>query len=305
MQINQTTLANLFKGFRTQYLEAYQAAMPVWDRIAMLIPSAAKSETYHWLGALPGMRELIGAAVVQNLTAHDYTIRAKEWESTIGVKQIDIETDSYGIYGPMFSTMGLVARQHPDELIAQLLVQGFTLTDYTGSPFFANNKKREAGDKGFTNSTNKKFSQANYRAARTSLMERKNAKGRSMKIGTKLLLVVTPTDEPAAREVLVAERTANGATNIDRGTADILVLPELENYTNNPADKPWFLLEVGLPVRPLILQQVKAPVLTALDRLDSDIVFHEHEFRYQSYGIYNAGYGLSDLAYGSSGTNAA
>jgi phage major head subunit gpT-like protein len=305
MQVTQSNLTNLFKGFKTTYLESYQAAKAVWDQIAMRVPSMAKSETYHWLGAIPGMRELVGSVVIQNVTSHNFSILNKEWENTIAVKQLDIETDSYGIYSPLFSTMGLVSKQHPDDLVAKLLVEGFTLTDYTGSAFFGTAKKRTAEDAGFTNSTNKKFSQTNYRAARTSLMGRKNAQGRSMKLGQKLLLVVTPTDEPAAREILVAERSANGATNIDRNTAELLVLPELENYTANAADKPWFLLETGLPVRAIILQSVKDPVLTALDRLDSDTVFHEHEFRYQAYGIYNVGYGLPELAYGSSGTNAA
>ena len=305
MQINQSTLSNLFKGFRTMFVESFQATKAVWDQIAMTVPSSAKTEVYSWLGAIPGMRELVGAAVIKNLKAHQFSITNKEWESTLAVKQLDIETDVYGIYSPLFATMGVVARQHPDELMASLLVNGFTALDYTGSAFFSAAKKRTDDDAGFTNNTTKKFSQANYRTGRTSLLGRKNAEGRAMKIGTKLILVVCPSDEPAAREVLVAERSANGATNIDRGTAELLVLPELENYTAQATDKPWFLLEVGLPVRPLIFQKVKDVSLTALDRLDSDTVFHEHEFRYQAYGIYNAGYGLSELAYGSSGTAAA
>lgn len=305
MQINQSTLANLFRGFKVLFSEAFQATKTVYERITMIVPSSAKTEVYSWLGAFPGMRELVGAVVVTNLKAHQFSITNKEFESTIGVKQLDIETDSYGIYNPILATMGVVAKQHPDDLIASLLVNGFIGLDYTGSAFFAANKKRTDADKGFTNSTNKKLSAANYRTGRTNIMGRRNAEGRSMKLGAKLILVVCPSDEPLAREILVAERSANGATNIDAGTAELLVLPELENYTANAADKPWFLLDVGLPIKPLILQQVKQPTLTALDKLDSDTVFHEHEFRYQAYGIYNAGYGLSDLAYGSSGTAAA
>lgn len=305
MVINSSNLALLFKGFRTLYIEGMQATETLWQKIAMEVPSKAKSEIYAWLGALPGMRELVGAVVIQNLTTHDYTIKNKEWESTFPIKQLDIETDQYGVYNPVFSSMGVAAAQHPDDLVASLLVNGFSQKDYTGSNFFGTAKKRTAKDKGFTNSTDKKLSQTNYRAARTHLMGMKNAEGRSMKLGRKLVLVVTPTDEPLAREILLAERSANGATNIDRNTADILVLPELENYTAQATDKPWFLLETGLPVKSIIMQFVKKPQLSALDDMSSDTVFHEHEFRYQAYGIYNAGYGLPELAYGSSGTAAA
>jgi phage major head subunit gpT-like protein len=41
------------------------------------------------------------------------------------------------------------------------------------------------------------------------------------------LLVVPPTLEAAAREVLTAERTITGATNVWRGTAEMLVVPWL------------------------------------------------------------------------------
>lgn len=305
MQINQATIAELFKGFRTTYLEAYQASQAVWDRIAMLVPSSSKSELHGWLGAIPGMKELVDEVQIQNLSAHEFTIVNKEWESTIPVKELDIITDRYGIYNNLFADMGRVARQHPDDLMAALLVNGFTALGYTGKAFFAANQEPKAGGTKFSNSTTKKLSRDNYRAGYTNLKGRKNAEGRSMKLGTKLVLVVCPSDEPLAKEILIAERSSDGSTNIDRGSADILVLPELENYTAQTTDKPWFILETGLAIKPLILQEVLKTRLAAITSPDSDHVLKKHEFLYQSYGIYNAGYGLPELAYGSSGTAAA
>lgn len=66
----------------------------------------------------------------------------------------------------------------------------------------------------------------NYAAARQAMTELKDAKGDSLDIkGT--LLVVPPSLEAAAKEILLAERNAAGATNIWRDTANLLVVGEL------------------------------------------------------------------------------
>jgi len=309
MQVNQTTLSKLFTGFRAIYLEAYHGTAAVTAAIAMRMQSDAIIEEYDWLGAFPGMKEFIDEVQIENLTAHGFTIRNKEWYDIVAVKELHIKTDKNGIYAPRFKALGAAAAQHPDELVAKLLIDGFTGLSYTGKAFFAADHEPLAGGTKFSNSTNKKLSRANFRTARTNLTGRMNAKGRSMKLGKKLVLVVTPEDEPLAKEILMADKVADGGagvTNIDKDTATILVLPELKNYVANAADRPWFLLETGYELLPFIMQYVEEPnTIIALDRPDSDTVFHNHEYRYQAYGIYNCGYGLPELAYGSSGTNAA
>ena len=66
-------------------------------------------------------------------------------------------------------------------------------------------------------------------------------------------------------------------------------------------DTNWFLLETAFPIRPLILQVEKEPTFASLTNPDSDHVFKRHEFLYQTYGRYNGGYGLPQLAVGSTG----
>lgn len=66
---------------------------------------------------------------------------------------------------------------------------------------------------------------ANYAAARAAMRSMKGPKGRKMNLTPKLL-VVPPTLEDAAKEILEVERNAAGATNKWRNTADLHV----ENY---------------------------------------------------------------------------
>jgi phage major head subunit gpT-like protein len=74
---------------------------------------------------------------------------------------------------------------------------------------------------------------ANYAAARAAMMSQANAEGRPLGIQPNLL-VVPPALETQAREILhaqiiIGDATAGGAkTNIWQGTADLLVVPELQ-----------------------------------------------------------------------------
>ena len=70
------------------------------------------------------------------------------------------------------------------------------------------------------------LSATNYAAAREAMQEFKADEGRPLGIMPNLL-VVPPSLEGEAREILMAERLANGATNVWRGTADLIVSPWL------------------------------------------------------------------------------
>lgn len=301
MQINQANLAALFKGYRVQFLEAYQGAKPIWQQLAMRSPSTAAEEIYHWLGAVPGMRKLVDEIQIRNLAAHKYTIANDEFESTVAVKQADIERDTYGIYNPLFQAMGLAGAQHPDELVAALLANGFTTLCYTGKNFFDADHEPQAGGTKFSNKGTKKVSAANFETARANIKNRLNAKGRSMGLGVDLLLVVSPTYEATARKIVVAEKVDSGNTNVNQGTARLLVWPQLTAV----AEHAWFLIETGYPVKAFIHQVERDAQLASLTSMDSDHVFKKHEYLYQAYGRYNAGYGLPELAWGSTGADAA
>lgn len=302
MQINKTTLKNLFTGFRTIFMKAYQASVEnVLDSVSWRTQSNAAEEVYHWLGAMPGMKKLLDEIKIENVKAHSYTIANDEFEDTIGVKQADVERDRVGIYSPLFQTLGDIARQHDFEQVASLLVNGFTQKCYTGKNFFDTDHAPIKNGTKFSNAGTKKLSAANFRTARQNLRERKNAAGRVMGLGRDLVLIVGPAYESTAREILEAERGTNGKTNVDKGTARVAVSAEIGALNPNA----WFLIDVGHPMKPIIIQEEKATDLLALDDPESDHVFKKHEFLYQAYKRGGYGYGLPELAYGSTGAAAA
>jgi phage major head subunit gpT-like protein len=58
-------------------------------------------------------------------------------------------------------------------------------------------------------------------------MSRKGDKGKRLAL-TPNLLVVGPSNEAAARALLLAQKDAAGADNINYGTAELLVTPYLD-----------------------------------------------------------------------------
>lgn len=136
MIINRANLDALRVGFKTHFQQGLAQAPSQWPRIATEVPSSVREEKYGWLGKLPGVREWTGPRLVQNLAEHDYAIKNKPWELTIGVDRDDIQDDNLGMYGPLFQEMGASTGAHVDTLVFSLLKAGFSTACYDGQNFF-------------------------------------------------------------------------------------------------------------------------------------------------------------------------
>ncbi|MFC3059418.1 Mu-like prophage major head subunit gpT family protein [Paenirhodobacter populi] len=136
MLINSQNLDLIFKGFKAVYSDATINAPVNYDKVAMVVPSASRDETYGWIGEFPQMREWIGPRQIKSLSAHDFTIKNLTFESTVEVPRNAISDDRIGIFKPMFAEMGQMARRHPDELVFGLLKSGFDTLCYDGQSFF-------------------------------------------------------------------------------------------------------------------------------------------------------------------------
>lgn len=298
MQISGTNLKTLYTGFNASFKKGLGQHQSQYARVATRVPSTTGTEEYGWLGKIPSVREWIGERQVNKLGTHGYAIKNKDYEITVEVDRNDILDDKYGIYSPMFEEMGMSVSALPDQLIFDLMKNGFTGLCYDGQPFFdaehpviaadgsvslvANTdavagsgapwflldtkralkpfifQERQAfnlvsktnvnddnvfwhksfiyGSDGRANvgygfwqmafGSKKTLDKAAYAAAREALMGMKGDQGRPLGI-TPNLLVVPPSLEGEALEILNAERDAAGATNVYKGTAELLVVPWL------------------------------------------------------------------------------
>lgn len=297
MNLTTTSLEALRTGFKTEFQGAFDKVPTHRDKVAEEVPSTAGEELYGWLGELPGMREWIGDRVVNNLAEHDYRVPNKDWEETVGVNRNHILDDKLGQYSKRFQMMGRSAARHPEQLVWDALINGWSTecfdgqnyfdTDHpvigadgnptvfantdggSGAPWFLlctneivmpillqvrDKVKFVAQDKptddtvfmkktfiygsewrgavayGFPQmawGSKQALSKTTYKLARTSLMGMKADHGHPMGLVPNLL-VCGPSNEEAALELLNAERDSGGATNVYKGTAELLVVPWLD-----------------------------------------------------------------------------
>lgn len=293
MIINSAALRGIFTSFNSLFNESFTKTPVQYDRVAMTVPSSSRETTYGWLGQMPNMREWIGDRLVQNLMTHSYTIKNKDFELTVSVPANDIADDQLGIYRPIVSEMGFAAKTHPDELIFKLMGNGFTNKGYDDIPFFSDNHPFIKAEKQ-SNKGTKKLSSTSYAEARSQMMTIKGEHKKSLKIVPDLL-VVSPQNEAKAREILFAD-LISGNTNVNKSTCELLVVPELADYATQ-----WYLLCTKRYIRPLVFQEREKPVLVAKNKDTDDNVFFQNEYLYGVKARYNAGYGLWQLAYGSTG----
>lgn len=296
MIINSANLDAIRVGFSTAFRRGLGQSTSMYSRVATTVPSSTKENKYGWLGKLPNMREWVGPRAVNSLAEHDYAIRNKSYEMTLGVDRDDIEDDNLGVYEPLFVEMGESVAAHPDQLVWGLLAAAFETECYDGQNFIdtdhpvldADGQVQSVSNYGGGAATpwfllsakralkpiifqerkkpqfvakdnprdenvfmNKEFvygvdsrcnvgfgfwqmawgsettlDKANYAAARQGLMGMKGDYGRPLGLMPDLL-VVPPSLEGAAMDVLKAERDAAGATNVYRATAELLVVPWL------------------------------------------------------------------------------
>lgn len=136
MNLTQTTLDDMFKGFNTIFNKVHGETPSHWRKIAMEVKSAGSEEIYGWLTGLPQMREWIGERYIAEASTASYVLRNRKFETTIRVKRTDIEDDRLGIYAPQVRMLAHEAATHPDELIFELVRDGFTKPAFDGQSFF-------------------------------------------------------------------------------------------------------------------------------------------------------------------------
>ncbi len=136
MIISQASLDALRVGYKTEFQKGLGMAAIMKDKVAMTVKSTLAENRYGWLNQMPGMREWIGARVIQNLAENGYAILNRHFELTIGVDKNDIEDDNLGQYSMLMMRMGEAISAYTEQLVWNALKNGFTTNCFDGQFFF-------------------------------------------------------------------------------------------------------------------------------------------------------------------------
>ena len=296
MIINQANLQIVYQSVATIFNEVFETTPSVLNKLATTVPSSTREEIYAWLGRFPRMREWIGERVLANMKLYDYSIKNRDWKINRRDDRNDIEDDRYGIYKPLVASMAEAAKYHPDELLYELLLGGFTgLGVYEAYPFSPMHTLMASMARYSANLGHGILASNSYALARSQMMSLKDDQGKILNIVPDLL-AVPPQLEEAGR-ILLHNELIGATSNQWKGSAELLVVPGLSAMPT-----AWYLFDSKKAVKALVFQQRKAPVVTMINRPDEDSVFMKKEFKFGVDSRDNAGYGLWQLAYGSDST---
>ncbi len=302
MLVNKASLTAVFVNLKTTFNRAFEGAPSQYEQTCMVVPSTSGQNNYDWIDQFPKMREWIGDKVLRQLIAHEYTLKNKPYEATVIVKRDDIEDDNLGIYGPMAQAAGFSAKQWPDELTAALKNNAFSGICFDGQYFY--DIDHVVAGASVTNhsvvalsAASITLAAASYGLARAAIMAFKDDEGRPLGLIPDTLEVPGAL-ETTGRVLLEGANLLDLAPNPYKGTAKLLVNPWLTSST------AWFLHCTNRAVKPFIFQPRKMPVFVSQINEEADDVFMRAEFKYGAEARGNAGYGLWQLSFGSTGAGA-
>ena len=290
MIVNKETLQSLSVSIKTIFNNVFEKKATTHKQIATVIENiSSMTVTYAWLGSFKKMREWVGDRVINNLTAHKYSLTKSDWELSEAVSRDDIEYDLLGLVKPRIEQMAHEAGTHYDEMLAELIESNAPC--YDGKNMFATD--HDIGSVAFSNIGTKKLTNMAALAARTEMLSLLSDEGKNLGLKPRLLLV-PPHLEITAKKICNNTKI-NNVENDAQGMFDYLVLDHL---TDTDA---WYLLDVSRPVKPFILQINKPIKLEAMFSATDESVFMRKEFRYGVDSQDKAGNGLWQCAYKSTG----
>lgn len=294
MEITTAQMRALNTTFSALFRRGYAGTKIWWMLLATLVPSSSRSNTYGWMQSLGRMREWVGERDFANLVAQSYVIENKTFERSVEVKREDIEDDNLGAYNPLFEELGMASAKNPDYLLADLLKNGHETLCHDDQYFFdtdhpVNPKKASMGTA--SNAfTSKALNATNFEYVRAQMMSWVDEGGNPRGIVADVL-AVPPALEAAGERIVMADKDASGADNVNKGKAKLVVLPELAGQ-----DTTWYLLCTNRPIKPLIYQQRRGSNLVRRDNPTDECMFKENVAQYGVDQRENAGYGLWFLA---------
>lgn len=290
MLITKTSLQALQTSFSAIYATGWESTMPKLEGLATQVPSSTRTNTYGWMARLLKMRKWDGPRLIQNLNSHAYTLENEPYELTVGCDRDDIEDDQLGIYNPLFDELGRQSRKWPDQVLKTVLQAGTTNLGFDGVAFFASTHALNPAGNQANNFTGTALSATNFGTVRAAMMGFTGEDGEPLGVSPDTL-VVPPQLEDTANVIVTAEFGSSGASNVQKGQARVVVVPELANQATT-----WYVFDSSHAIKGLVWQLRKAPEFVSKTALTDDNVFFSKQFVWGVDGRGVGGYGPWFLA---------
>lgn len=241
---------NFIKGLETYLAEA------IYKKYCTISPSTGEAETYEWLGGLPGLKEWVGARVIEALEKFSYTLTNKLYEDTLGF-DVHKLADNPAIVKAQIPFLTKAAADSIDEQFFDKVIAGATDLCFDGKAFYATDHPAPWEDgTAFSNKltgTGITVDQvkADFSSAKQAFLGFKKRNGRPLFRGIKtgsLEVFHAVALENVFEEVFMQEKiSATGAANMYYKKATPIACSDLSG-------NDWYILKVDNPLKPFIYQ---------------------------------------------------
>lgn len=272
MLITKATIQQLQVGFSGIYRGGWNKSEPKLEGLATQVPSSTRTNTYGWMARLLKMRKWDGPRVIQNLNTHAYTLENEPYELTVGVDRDDIKDDQLGVYNPLFEELGRQAKKWPDQVLKTVLQAGTTNLGFDGVAFFAATHPLNPAGNQSNNFTTTALSATNFSTVRAAMSAYTGEDGEPLGVQPNVL-IVPPQLEDTANVIVTAEFGASGASNVQKGQARVIVVPELANQATT-----WYVADDSNAIKGLVWQLREAPQFVSKVEPTDDNVFFQKQF---------------------------
>ena len=297
-----------YAGIKTEFDDAYikRKESAEWQFIATEIPTTLPTQNYAWLGRGAVMKLWNDRAEEQGVYESVYQLSDQTWVAELPIDKRILEDDQYGILMKRAQELGWEPVRHWNELAYTGIANGFTTVCSDGQYFFDSNHQQGLSPVQ-SNVTTALLSDAALTTAEAAMMAYKDDKGKPLGIVPDLLVVGPPNarlgTDLTHSEVVVhvpgdgaVGAGANAYTpygNYWKGRYRVVVSPYLTTQ--------WTLMDTSKPIKPIIMQnRSDVPMEFLTDMLEPNARMRR-EFKFQVQGRYAQGYGIWQLAYGSTG----
>lgn len=315
MELNSNAIVAFKTKFDTEFNKAFELAATNYEKAAFVMNSGRVETVQHrWMKGFPGMREFVGARVVNNVDSAGFAVSNKLWEDTIGIRRVDLERDQWGIYTPLVGRIGQTAKQHRDKLVFELLSDAIAAASgtvcYDGANFYGAHTRAKTKFN-YNNSSTAALAEASLTAGIVALRKRTDNEGNKLAAATSKPLLIIPPDleftaaklanssfypgvAPGASATQSSSNYAAATENVLKGTFDYVVSPWLKTSTE------WHLTLVDPLFKPIIFQLEQDIEILAWDKFLQRWADYD-ELTWGVRALYNVAVGLPEMAYGSTG----
>lgn len=290
-----------YVGYHKTFHDRLNKSSGIHRMIATVVETDQLVDRQVWLSANPKMRKWEGDKVLHKYRSESHPIVTSPQEASVEIPKKDILNDRLGLYKPRINSLADSYGWALDELAIVMLaagIQGVALgATYDGQNLIdTDHTALSVGGTAQSNKVTGALSATTYNLAWTQLLGLKDENNVPINnAGRRMKLVVGPAWREVARDIIDQQTQANGESNMDRGTADLIVTPWIRSGTvvvNGVSvtltGLEWFLIFEDSTA--VIIHVKETPEFLSVE--EGEFVFRTGIYLYGVEAEFGAAYGL-------------